>query len=84
MHRVLVTVPPVTSNSQKFLSIFEKYNMVVDFEKAEQIVNRSILESLIPKYDGWILGDELFDEEIIKIGMSGNLRAAIQIGRAHV
>lgn len=80
MKRILVTCPPMILNKDLFVDSFIKHNFSVSYASVTQAVTEEYLVENLKNYDGWIIGDELVTEKVLKNGFSGNLRAAIKFG----
>lgn len=80
MFRILVTAPPVVNSSHRYDELFETNGMIPTFLNSPQLVPKSELVDQLPKYDGWILGDDICDREVLQAGLSGSLKAAIRWG----
>ena len=60
--------------------IFKKYNMEIFCPKFKQVLNEKQLLELVPKYDGWIIGDDEVTYKILENGIKGNLKALVKWG----
>tara|TARA_Y100001956_G_scaffold5226_2_gene4719 strand:+ start:3491 stop:4396 length:906 start_codon:yes stop_codon:yes gene_type:complete len=48
--------------------------------KTTQVLSEEELMSLLPSYDGWIIGDDPATEQVFRAGKSGQLKAAVKWG----
>jgi D-3-phosphoglycerate dehydrogenase len=63
-----------------FSSIFEKYGVEVTAPKVVQTLSVAELKDLVPKHDGWIIGDDPATRSVFEAGKRGKLRAAVKWG----
>lgn len=80
MYEVLVTAPPVVRQEHRYQQSFLQSNMNPTFVASEQQVSKDKLLTIIKDFDGWMLGDEVCDQEILSVGKLGNLRACLRWG----
>ena len=80
MHKVLVTAPPVVNQAERYLPLFIQFGIAPVFLSSEQQVSKAKLISEVGKFDGWILGDEICDRQVLESGIDGKLKAAIRWG----
>ena len=78
--KILVTCPPMLGMIESFNDKFEKYNMKVDAPKVKQTMSEKELISILPNYDGWIIGDDPASRQVFEAGRSGKLKAAVKWG----
>ena len=63
---------------------FYEYGLEHDIELIPTAVTQTLSEeellTLIPEYDGWIIGDDPVTREVLARGKAGNLKAAVRWG----
>lgn len=80
MFKVLVTAPPVVLQADRYREQFLQNNMEPLYLTSEQQVSKEILLEVVGNFDGWMLGDDICDREILSAGKMGKLRAALRWG----
>lgn len=78
--RVLVTCPPMLGMIDSFRNLFEEKNIELSAPNVVQTLSVSELKELVPKHDGWIIGDDPATREVFAAGKAGNLKAAVKWG----
>lgn len=79
--RVLVTCPPMIGRIDKFKKLFNDKNIkVIVPENMKQTLSVEELTSLLPEFDGWIIGDDPASREVFEAGKNGELKAAVKWG----
>ena len=78
--QVLVTCPPMIKQVSTFDSLFSQCNMDYFCPTFSQTLSEEELIELVPKYDGWIIGDDPATREVFEAGIKGNLKAAVKWG----
>jgi D-3-phosphoglycerate dehydrogenase / 2-oxoglutarate reductase len=78
--KILVTCPPMLNHINEFNHIFNAYNLEGIAAQVKQVMTEDKLIEIIPKYDGWIIGDDPATEKVFKAGKKGNLKAAVKWG----
>jgi len=78
--KVLVTCPPVIGLIDKFKPLFSEKGIDVDCPNVVQTLSVDELKSLVPQYDGWIIGDDPATKEVFLAGKLGKLKAAVKWG----
>ena len=63
-----------------FKPIFQKYNFDVTAANVVQTLSVEELVEIVPKHDGWIIGDDPATHEVFKAGKKGKLKAAVKWG----
>ena len=61
----------------KFLPIFEKNKIDITTPEFTQTLSVNELKTILPKHDGWIIGDDPATREVFTAGKSGLLKAAV-------
>jgi D-3-phosphoglycerate dehydrogenase len=80
MKKVLVSCPPMLGLLNEFIpiAIEKKLNLIaVDIK---QSLSEEELIKILPKFDGWIIGDDPATRNVFNAGVSGNLKAAVKWG----
>ncbi len=78
--KILVTCPPMIAQIKKYQKFFNKYKFEYDFPKIKQTLDKKKLMKTLPKYDGWIAGDDETNYEILNAAKQGNLKAIVKWG----
>ena len=78
--KILVSAPPMLHVLDEL--DFESKSLGLELEGAEvtQTLSESQLVKLVPKFDGWIVGDDPGTLKVFQAGKKGNLKAAIKWG----
>lgn len=80
MYKILLTCPPMLKQFKLFENLFKENNLKPETVETIQILNKDEIIEILPKYDGWILGDDPADREILKSGAEGSLKALVKWG----
>ncbi len=78
--KVLITCPPMLGKIEEFIPIFEEKGIEVIAPKVVQTLSEEELMELLPKVDGWIIGDDPATERVFAAGKKGKLKAAVKWG----
>jgi D-3-phosphoglycerate dehydrogenase / 2-oxoglutarate reductase len=78
--KVLITCPPMLGLINEFRSIFSEKEIEIHCPNVIQTLSEEELKSLVPQYDGWIIGDDPATAEVLEAGVNGNLKAAVKWG----
>ena len=78
--KVLVTCPPMLGMIDSFLPIFAQHGIEVTAPNVVQTLSVEELKELVPKHEGWIIGDDPATREVFSAGKEGNLKAAVKWG----
>jgi D-3-phosphoglycerate dehydrogenase len=78
--RVLVTCPPMLGLIDEFQDAFREKGLECVPAKVTQVLSVEELKQLTPQYDGWIIGDDPANREVIETAVKGRLRAAVKWG----
>jgi D-3-phosphoglycerate dehydrogenase len=78
--KILVTCPPMLGMIDNFQPAFAKYGLEVTAPKVVQTLSVDELKQIVPKHDGWIIGDDPATREVFTAGQAGRLRAAVKWG----
>ena len=80
MFNILITCQPMINRINEYKKIFEKYNMKFFCPKFKQILTEEELISIVPYYDGWIIGDDPATKKVFEAGIMGKLKAVVKWG----
>jgi len=78
--KILVTCPPMVRMISAFHPLFAELGLKVDAPAVVQTLPESELITLVPQYDGWIIGDDPATRAVFEAGRAGRLRAAVKWG----
>ncbi len=78
--KVLVTCPPMLGMIESFRPIFEKHNVELTAPNVVQTLSVEELKALVPRHDGWIIGDDPATREVFAAGKAESLKAAVKWG----
>lgn len=79
-YKVLITCPPMLRQIEEFEELFTKMDMEITAPKMLQTLSEKQLLDIVPKHDGWIIGDDQANAKIFKAGVAGQLKAAVKWG----
>lgn len=77
---ILITCPPMIKRINEYSDIFQKINLNYFCPDFIQVMSEEQLIELVPKYDGWIIGDDPATKKVFEAGVKGNLKAAVKWG----
>jgi D-3-phosphoglycerate dehydrogenase len=77
---VLITCPPMLKSLAEFLPRFDERGITVETPPVVQALSEPELVRLVPRCDGWIIGDDPATRAVFAAGKSGQLRAAVKWG----
>jgi len=80
MKKILCTCPPMIAAIDRYLDEFKKRDSDVFCPEFQQEMPEDELIKLIPKYDGWIIGDCPASDQVLSTGKAGSLKAAVRWG----
>ncbi|MDJ0688158.1 MAG: phosphoglycerate dehydrogenase [Xenococcaceae cyanobacterium MO_188.B32] len=78
--KVLITCPPMLRSIDRFKPLFAAKGIEIFCPDVVQTLSVEELKSLVPQYDGWIIGDDPANREVFTAGKAGNLKAAVKWG----
>ena len=78
--KVLVTCPPMLGMIEVFRSLFTAEGIELSTPQMVQTLSVEELKELVPKHDGWIIGDDPANREVFLAGKAGKLKAAVKWG----
>jgi len=80
MKRVLVTCPPMLGMIEEFYSPAQALGLELVPAKTTHILSEDELITLLPDYDGWVIGDDPASRRVFEAAVAGNLKAAVKWG----
>jgi D-3-phosphoglycerate dehydrogenase len=80
MFEVLVTCPPMLGMLEEFTAYGKSRGLKLVPARTTQVLSTDKLSSLLPDYDGWIIGDDPATRDVFMAGHEGRLRAAVKWG----
>lgn len=80
MLKVLVTCPPMLRSIDTVRPLFQRYNVELFTPHVVQTLTVGELKTLLPDFDGWIIGDDPATKEVFEAGRAGKLKAAVKWG----
>lgn len=78
--KILITCPPMLRRIDDFKSIFDQKGIDLLTPNVVQTLTEEELMELVPKAEGWIIGDDPATKRVFKAGTEGKLRAAVKWG----
>lgn len=78
--KVLVTCPPMLRRIDTFRPLFDARGVEITTPPVVQTLTVDELLQLVPRHDGWIIGDDPATREVFAAGRAGRLRAAVKWG----
>lgn len=78
--KVLVTCPPMLGLIDEFIAPARERGFELVPAKVTQTLSEDELISLLPEYDGWIIGDDPATRRVFEAGIAGRLKAAVKWG----
>ena len=78
--KVLVTCPPMLGMLDSFGDTFKQLGVEITAPNVVQTLTVDELKLLVPKHDGWIIGDDPATRSVFEAGKRGSLRAAVKWG----
>jgi D-3-phosphoglycerate dehydrogenase len=78
--KVLVTCPPMIGMIDRLGYLFEGAGVDYFCPEFQQTMSEEELVEIVPKFDGWIIGDDPATTRVFEAGKAGRLRAAVKWG----
>ena len=78
--KILVTCPPMLGMMEELRHYFQQKNVDVHCPDVVQTLSEDELCTLVPEYDGWIIGDDPATRRVFEAGRLGKLKAAVKWG----
>ena len=80
MKKILLTCPPMIGLIDSLSPYINEYGFDIHVPEFRQVVPEQELISMVPQFDGWIIGDDPATAAVFEAGISGRLRAAVKWG----
>ena len=80
MKDVLVTCPPMLGKLDLFMDFAAERGLKLHPAQVTQVLSEAELKTLLPDYDGWIIGDDPATRAVFEAGTGGRLTAAVKWG----
>ncbi len=77
---ILVTCPPMLGLIDEFIPVAADRGFRLVPAKVTQTLSEDELSELLPRYDGWIIGDDPATRRVFGAGRAGRLKAAVKWG----
>jgi D-3-phosphoglycerate dehydrogenase len=78
--KVLVTCPPMLGLIDEFIPAFEAKGLECVPAKVTQVMTEDELKAIVPRMEGWIIGDDPATRAVVTAGVAGKLKAAVKWG----
>jgi len=78
--KILVTCPPMLGMIEEFIPQAEARGFELAPAQVTQTLSEDELVELLPRYDGWIIGDDPATRRVFAAGKAGRLKAAVKWG----
>ena len=78
--KILISAPPFVNLESYFKSHTSLNGYEVEWAKSAQHMSEVELLEKLPKFDGWILGDDPCNRRVLEAGKRGNLKAVVKWG----
>lgn len=78
--KILITCPPMIQQIERYKEYLKKLKIEYFCPNVVQTLEEKELIGLLPKYDGWVIGDDNVTENILKAGKKGKFRCAVKWG----
>lgn len=79
-YQVLITCPPMLGLIDQFRHFFAEKGIDIYCPSIKQTLSVAELKDLVPQFDGWIIGDDPANAEVLEAGCQGKLKAAVKWG----
>lgn len=79
-YKVLITCPPMLRQIDQFREKFEGFDIDITTPDVVQTLTVEELIDILPRHDGWIIGDDPANFEVFEAGKAGKLKAAVKWG----
>ena len=80
LKKVLVTCPPMLGLFNEFVEPAKELGLELVAAKTTQVLSEAELISLLPDYEGWIIGDDPATKQVFEAAQKGQLKAAVKWG----
>ena len=80
MYKVLVTCPPMLGQIEQLREYAHQQKIELIAANVTQTLTEDELKTLLPEFDGWIIGDDPASYSVFSTGKAGALKAAVKWG----
>lgn len=80
MNKVLVTCPPMLGQMEQFTEYARQKGIELVAANVTQVLSEEQLIDSLPRFDGWIIGDDPASRQVFTAAKAGKLRAAVKWG----
>lgn len=80
MNRVFISCPPFIQQKNDFIPLLKELDIGPTWADTVQQMTENDLIKILPRFDGWILGDDPCSEKVLQSGKAGDLRAVVKWG----
>lgn len=80
MKRVMITCPPMQRSIDRYQTLLADHGIDVVCPEMVQELTEEELISMLPDFDGWVIGDDPATRRVFQAGSQGRLRAAVKWG----
>jgi D-3-phosphoglycerate dehydrogenase len=77
---VLLTCPPMIQRIEHYKSALEKHGIKIHIPTMRQKLGEEELVALVPRFDGWIVGDDPATDKVLRAGKRGRMKACVKWG----
>jgi len=78
--QILISAPPFVNQKAVFREVLDELGFSAHWGVSKQQLSEEELIELLPKFDGWILGDDPCSRAVLNAGKRGNLKAVVKWG----
>lgn len=78
--KILLTCPPMIGQLEKLRNIMTEHDIDITVPDFTGLMSEKELCKIIGNYDGWIIGDDPCNENVIEAGVKGKLKALVKWG----
>lgn len=78
--KILVTCPPMLGLINEFIPVAKEQGFELIPAQVTQTLSEEELITLVPQYEGWIIGDDPATRQVFTAGKVGKLKAAVKWG----
>lgn len=78
--QILISAPPFVNQKAVFEEALNELGFCAHWGVSKQQLSEEELIELLPKFDGWILGDDPCTRAVLEAGKKGNLKAVVKWG----
>lgn len=78
--KVLITCPPMLRSIERFRDLLLTRGFTIETPDVVQVLSEEELVEIVPKFDGWIIGDDPATSRVFEAAKAGKLKAAVKWG----